>query len=340
MDGDLGIVVIGRNEGERLRRCLSSLGPLVTRAVYVDSGSTDGSAAAARSAGAEVVDLDLAVPFTAARARNAGFARLRERLPRLAFVQFVDGDCVIEAGWLEAARAAMAAEDRLAVVFGRRRERERDASRYNRVIDLEWDVPVGEVEACGGDALMRAEPLAAVGGYDPTLIAGEEPDLCRRLRAEGWRIRRIDAPMTVHDAAMHRFGQWWRRAVRAGYVEGEGLGRHGLAYPRARQAFSHLFWVVGVPAGAAVAAVVAQGSGAPPWAAWSGAALLVAAAYSLLWRRIRRHAARRWPAADADCFATFCLLAKWPAVQGMFVYCWRRLRGGPGRLIEYKGAGR
>lgn len=72
-----GVVVIGRNEGERLRQCLRSLLPTVV-AVYVDSGSTDGSAKWARDNGAEVVDLDASVPFTAARVRNAGFQRLPE----------------------------------------------------------------------------------------------------------------------------------------------------------------------------------------------------------------------------------------------------------------------
>ena len=238
----LGVVVIGRNEGERLVRCLATLGGEIGRTVYVDSGSTDGSVEHARSVGAQVVDLDLSIPFTAARARNAGLEALLERCPDLEFVQFVDGDCEVEAGWLTTARAALA-EPGLAVVFGRRRERFRERTVYNLVSDLEWDVPIGEVLACGGDALMRVAALREVGGYDPTLIAGEEPDLCRRLRDRGWRVRRIDAPMTIHDAALLRFGQWWRRALRAGYVEGEGLTRLGLRYPRLHEALSVLFWM-------------------------------------------------------------------------------------------------
>ena len=339
MRRDLGIVVIGRNEGERLRRCLVSLGELVAATVYVDSGSTDGSVAMARAAGAEVVELDLSITFTAARARNAGFARLRAVLPEVELVQFVDGDCELEAGWLQVARDALAQDEGVVAVFGRRREREREASPYNRMSDLEWDVPVGEVLSCGGDVMMRVLELAAVGGYDETLIAGEEPELCQRLRAHGWRIRRVDAPMTIHDAAMRRFGQWWRRAVRAGYVEGEGMVRSGRGYPRWRQAMSHLFWVFGVPLVMFTGAVAAVWCGAPPMLAGAGFLIATGAAYALLWLRIRRHAARRWPPRDAACFATFCLLAKWPAVQGMGTYLWRRLRGGPRRLIEYKDVG-
>ena len=43
---DLGAVVIGRNEGARLERCLDSLQGTVACIVYADSGSEDGSVAA------------------------------------------------------------------------------------------------------------------------------------------------------------------------------------------------------------------------------------------------------------------------------------------------------
>src|SRR3990170_3982962 len=97
MTSRLGIVAIGRNEGERLRACLRSVVGDNRVVVYVDSGSTDGSVEMARSMGAEVVELDLATPFTAARARNEGFHRLEQLNPNVAFVQFVDGDCEVVA---------------------------------------------------------------------------------------------------------------------------------------------------------------------------------------------------------------------------------------------------
>src|SRR6185437_7195484 len=93
-----GAVAIGRNEGERLRQCLKSLSAAAA-VVYVDSGSTDGSAEWARSQGADVIDLDIGLPFTAARARNAGFGRLREIDSDLRYVQFLDGDCELIDGW-------------------------------------------------------------------------------------------------------------------------------------------------------------------------------------------------------------------------------------------------
>lgn len=211
-----GIVAIGRNEGERLKRCLASLPLARAPVVYVDSGSTDGSQEAARTLGAEVHALDMARPFTAARARSEGFASLTAQAPELDYVMFIDGDCELEAGWLERAVAWLDGEPAFAVACGRRRERFLEASPYNRMIDAEWNTPVGEAGACGGDAVFRVRAYREAGGFDPAIIAGEEPELCTRLRAKGWRIVRLDAPMTIHDADMHRFGQWWRRAVRSG----------------------------------------------------------------------------------------------------------------------------
>ena len=218
-------VVIGRNEGARLVACLGSVRGQVRRLVYVDSGSTDASVAAARAAGAHVVALDMTLPFTAARARNAGLTVLAEAPPD--YVQLIDGDCVLDPGWIAAALAAFDRHPRAVVVCGRRRERFPEASVYNRLADLEWDTPVGQARACGGDALMRFAPVMTVGGFRDDLIAGEEPELCLRLARAGGEVWRIDAEMTLHDANLLRFGQWWRRMVRAGHAFAEGAALHG-----------------------------------------------------------------------------------------------------------------
>jgi GT2 family glycosyltransferase len=246
----VGIVVIGRNEGERLRRCLASVADQGCPVVYVDSGSHDGSPALAAAMGAQVVELDEGRPFTAARARNQGVERLRALDPSLELVQFVDGDCELVPGWLDRAAATMETDPSLAVVCGRLRERQREASVYNRLCDIEWDTPIGYAEAAGGNAMVRIPYFSSVGGFHPELIAGEEPDLCLRLRQRGHRILRVDAEMGLHDANMTRFGQWWRRTVRSGHAYAEGYARHrhepGKHY--ARQTSSNLAWGAILPA--------------------------------------------------------------------------------------------
>lgn len=298
-----GVVAIGRNEGERLRQCLQSASRKAPCIVYVDSGSQDGSVALARELGASVVELDLSTPFTAARARNAGYAQLRRLCPDLEFVQFVDGDCELDPAWMDAALEYMRAHPRAAVVCGRRRERHPDASVYNHLCELEWDTPVGLVGSCGGDALLRAAAFDEVGGYSPDLIAGEEPDLCRRLRAAGWEIWRLGIEMTLHDASMTRFAQWWRRNVRSGYATAQAVHRKVGRDLRGalRKVASNTLWAL-------------PGS----WPLWP-----------VLWLRIYR---RRRDSA----YATFTVLGKLPNFQGQLSFWLHHARNRGYAIIEYK----
>lgn len=315
-------VVIGRNEGARLAVCLQSLAGQVRRVIYVDSGSTDGSVALAEAAGAQVVRLDTLRPFTAARARNAGLDALTTDPP--SFVQFVDGDCALDPGWIAAALAHMAAHPKAGVVCGRRRERFPGASVYNRLADAEWDTPVGQSAACGGDALMRHAAVAAVGGYRPDLIAGEEPELCLRLRRAGWQIWRIGAEMTRHDAAMTRFGQWWRRTRRAGHAFAEGAALHGSGPERHWVAETRraLVWGLGLPVAAGAGALVLH-----------PAALLLLLAWPLQVVRL----ALRWGGGRSGWErAAFTVLGKLPEALGVLGYWVGRLRGRQRGLIEYK----
>ena len=324
----LGVVIIGRNEGERLVRCLASVGKQAL-VVYVDSGSTDDSVHNAERAGAIVERLDTNTPFTAARARNAGYQRLRGIDPQLEFVQFIDGDCELCADWLELATSTLRSRAELAAVAGRRRERLRDTTIYNRLCDMEWDTPIGDTTAVGGDAMFRVSAFDGVQGFDETLIAGEEPELCLRLRRAGWRIERLDADMTWHDAAMHRFTQWWRRTVRAGHAFTEGAARHGAAPERhwLRESRSIFLWGCLLP-------LIALG-GVP---FTHGASLLLLSAYLLLASRIWRHVRKRSLAInDAVLYTGFTLLGKFPQFVGQCSYWWRRAWRQPSRLIEYKG---
>lgn len=300
--GPIGAVVIGRNEGERLGSCLASLAGRVDRAVYVDSGSTDGSVPLAQSFDIDIIELDPALPFTAARARNAGWRHLQGALPGMAMVQFIDGDCDLHPDWIEAAAAVMHRSPDAAIICGRRREREPQASIYNRLCDMEWNTPVGEAESCGGDCLARAVALEAAGGFAEDLIAGEEPDLCHRLRWSGWKIYRIAREMTVHDAVMYRFSQWWQRNRRSGHASAEALHRRGAQDPRLwRRVISNLFW--------------SNPLALPLW--------------PILWLRIA------WR--DGGLYAAFILLGKIPHCQGQLQYWLRCLKSSERvSLIEYK----
>jgi glycosyltransferase involved in cell wall biosynthesis len=225
---DVSVVVIGRNEGERLASCLKSVAALPgeQELIYVDSQSTDHSLDVARAFGAQVIVLEGGI-MTAARARNAGWQRAGGR-----YVLFLDGDTILNRDFSAEAVDVLQSDPTIAAVWGHLRELHPEHSIYNRLLDLDWIYAPGFTDYCGGDVLMRRSALEQAEGYDPTLIAGEEPELCRRFRAAGYRIMHIDFPMAGHDLNMTRFSEYWRRAVRAGHAYAEISDRYrGTADP-------------------------------------------------------------------------------------------------------------
>ncbi|HEX7481757.1 MAG TPA: glycosyltransferase family A protein [Polyangiales bacterium] len=325
----IGVVAIGRNEGERLRRCFDSLPAGLGLVVYVDSGSSDGSVELARARGHEVVELDMSRPFTAARARNAGFQRLSERQPDVPLVLFVDGDCAVAPGFFHAAAAVLDDDPAVVAVWGRRREAHPEHSVYNRMCDLEWSqVPAGEASSFGGDVLVRCAAVREVGGYDPRIIAGEDPEFALRLRHKGHRIVRVDAEMTLHDADITSFRQWWIRARRSGYAYAQVSALHGAPPERfwVKDKRRALAWGGALPLLAAAFALPTV-----------GLSLLPLGLYPVRFARIASHARRRGlPVLDAGVWALHCSGACVPQTLGIAQYYLQRLRGTDPTIIEYK----
>jgi GT2 family glycosyltransferase len=320
MNPRIGVVVIGRNEGERLRVCLSAIPFGACEVVYVDSGSTDGSVELARRFGAHCVALDMAQPFTAARARNAGVRALLELLPSAEFVQFLDGDCELQAPWLAEGVAFLLQNPQVAVTCGRLRERNPQGSVFNRLCDWEWEAPEGDAKACGGNALMRVSAFQAAGGFREQLIAGEEPELCVRLRRAGWRVHRLGTEMALHDAAMTRFTQWWRRTMRGGHAFAEGAWLHGMERERhwVRETLRAIFYGGVFPLAALLLAVFAS-----PWF------LLLLLVYPL---QVLRLAHQR----GGYTRAFYLVLARFPEFVGVLKFARTLLGSAPARLIEHR----
>ena len=325
--GEIGVVVIGRNEGERLRRCLESVRGRAACVVYVDSGSTDDSLDSGRTLADAVVELDMRRPFTAARARNEGFQRLLDLKEGLTYVFFVDGDCEVVDGWLETAGRFLKEHPDFAIVWGLRRERYPEKSIYNLLCDIEWlDYPLGETKFCGGDAVARIDAIRDVNGYRPDLICGEEPEMCIRLRQAGWRIYHLETPMTLHDAAIYRFAQWWKRELRCGYGFAQGVALHGG--PPERHAITETrrawIWGLGIPATALILA---------PFVSWW--ALLALTAYPLQLLRLRLRGTRS-SARENWWRAAALILGKFPEMLGLMKFHIDQIRHAQSKLIEYK----
>jgi hypothetical protein len=287
--------------------------------------------AIARTLCENVVELDPARPFSAARARNEGFAALVRAHPDVAFVQFIDGDCTLLPGWLDAGLAAMEAADaRRGIVVGALQERHPDASPYNRMCALEWKSPPGDLadfNRLGGIMLVRADVFVRLGGFDEQMIAGEDPEFGLRVARSGLKVTKIDVPMAIHDADIHRFGQWWRRAVRAGHAIGQRFSRHGRGEARdcARERRSVIVWGIALPAAMLLLAPVTH-----------GLSLLLAGGYLVLgWRIVRYRRSQGDSLQDARMYARFVVIGKFAEALGLLRFHRNRMAG-RFRIIEYK----
>ncbi len=306
----LSVVVIGLNEQERLKTSLEAIllhkpERCALEVVYVDSGSTDRSVEIARSVpGVAVLHLEGGRP-SAARARNVGL-----RHARGTYVQLVDGDSVVQPGWLAAALDFLEAHPDVSCVFGQCIEMHPEQSAYMKVCGLDWHIPPGDRRFCGGNSMWRRSVIAANGFFDEGIQVGEEPELCYRVRDAGGRIVCLDLPMVHHDLGMHTFAQYWRRSVASGRAYASIAARFwrrpekmwlretlvNFAEPLAwLLIFVAAWWWLG----AAVATLIILA-----W--WLGRALQIATT-------LRR---RRVPMATAVMYGLHCQFARFPAAIG------------------------
>lgn len=329
----LSIVIIGRNEGQRLARCLESIRKVrdiaVAEVIYVDSASTDGSAELASGYGATVIVVHPERP-TAAIGRNAGW-----RHAKTDFVLFLDGDTVLHPDFARMAYDAFSQAPSIAAVWGHRREVCPEASLFNRVLDLDWVYAPGFTDFCGGDVLMRRQALLETNGYDERLIAGEEPELCRRIRAIGYTILHINHPMTGHDLHMTRWSQYWKRAIRAGHAYAEVSQRFcnsdDPSWKKERDAnfLRSFFWVASL----VVAVATCFEFGVFPLLAWF--ILLASLSARSAWKA-------RWKSGNLFTLLLYGLhsqLQHLPICAGQLQYELDKRKGRTRKLIEYKESG-
>ena len=299
--------------------------PMLPGLLTSNSGSTDASVQFARNMGVDVVLLDTAIPFTAARARNAGFKRLQERIRDLRYVQFVDGDCEKVDGWITQAVSFLEATPNTAIVCGRLRERHPENSIYNWMCDREWDGPIGEIKASGGNFIVSAKAFQSVGGFRADLIAGENSDLCIRIRQQGWKIWRIEAEMALHDSAMTSISQWLRRSVRGGYAFAQGAHIHGVGPERhwvweARRA---MIWGFYLPLG-----IIALSTFLNPW---------LHLAWLLYPAQLIRQTVRNTGTLKARLtLALFQLVGRFPEAWGQLKFLFNRFLNREALIIEHK----
>jgi GT2 family glycosyltransferase len=326
----VGIVVIGRNEGQRLLLSLQSMQSSQCPLIYVDSGSSDNSSEVAKSLADIVHALDPSRPFSAARARNEGFELLTKAFPNVQYVQFVDGDCIIAPNWFVAAQKAMQEDASRAVVVGHLEESYPDKSVYNRLCALEWKSPPGDMKnfgALGGISMVRKDVFMTLNGFKENVIAGEDSEFGVRLSLAGFKVTKIDHHMATHDANMTKFSQWWTRAVRAGHAIGQraGLNGHTVARDCVQERKSTLVWGVFIPILALLLLIPSKGF-----------SLLILFTYVLLAYKVFRFRKNLGESAgDAWIYAKFIVLGKFANGIGLVKYYINSLKK-QYAIIEYK----
>lgn len=317
----VGIVIIGRNEGERLRLCFKSMAHLDCCKVYVDSGSTDESVVIANNNGIDVIELDRTEAFSAARARNEGFKKLLQLNPKIKFVHFIDGDCEIDINWLPEALKSFKLNSKAAVLCGRLREKFRNASVYTRLCDIDWYRPSGKVKSCGGIATYRKEAFEESKGFNSVLIAGEEPELCSRIRAIGYEILCLDVEMGTHDSGMMFFSQWWTRCVKVGFGYMSGLNWGGWK----KQYKSSLFWGLLFPLFILITLPVTN-----------CLSVMLLFFYPVqvykVFRNIKGDSLSKY---DRFIYAFYCILSKFPESQGLVMFYIKKIMA-KSAIIQYK----
>jgi len=330
LSSQLGVVIIGRNEGKRLQLCLESMSEIEVPKVYVDSGSVDDSVAIAKDNHIEIIELNPDKPFSAARARNEGFERLMQLDPSIKFVQFIDGDCTLLPDWLGEASMALLADKQRGAVIGHLKERNVDASPYNRLCALEWRSAAGDLDdygALGGISVIRASVFKELAGFNPDVIAGEDSEFGVRMGLAGYKVTKLDCSMATHDANIHQFSQWWTRAVRAGHAIGQRAFLNGDSVHKdcVKERNSTLFWAALIPL-MVIALLIPT----------HGYSLLLLGIYCLLCYRVMRFRLRQGDTCeDAWFYTKYLFLAKFANMQGLLKFYFNKIYQRY-EIIEYK----
>jgi len=319
----IGVVVIGRNEGSRLILCLDSILKVNVPCVYIDSQSTDSSIHEAEKRNIKNLVLDKSAPVNASRARNTGFKLLIENYSTIEYVHFIDADCELHSDWLKHAVAALDEVDNRAVVCGRLHEKDKDKNIYTRLCDIDWYVPPGDINACGGISTIKRQVFEEMQGFDESLIAGADPELYFRISQAGYDLYCLSVDMGTHDSNMQHFSQYWNRSVKTGYGYAHNKYQWG---GWDRQYKSAMVW------GGAIPSVILLGVLSGYF--YTVLALIV---YPLQIIRIFLQPFKmNLKNKDKLIYASFCVLGKFSEFRGIIRYYWVSFLKKEQSIIEYK----
>ncbi len=232
-------VIVCTYNGERtIRGCLEGLLKLEYpnfEVIIVNDGSTDGTAAIVSEYGVRLINTQNG---GLAAARNCGLEAATGEI-----VAYIDDDAWPDPSWLTYLAAAFLRTTR-AGVCGPNFSPPGQGS----IADCVANAPGGPIHVLltddeaehipGCNMAFRKACLQAIGGFDPQFrVAGDDVDVCWRLRQRGWTLGFSPGAMVWHRPR-NSVGAYWKQ--QRGYGEAEALLER--KWPERYNLVGHLSW--------------------------------------------------------------------------------------------------
>lgn len=209
----ISFVIPVRNDAARLDRCLASIvrneyPRNLVEIIVVDNESTDGSANAARAYGAIVIK---STGDSVAQHRNRG-----ARAALGGIIAFADSDHEITGNWIGTAVDALS--DPTVAAAGAPCLTQPSPNWVQEQYDGLRSRPVQREDVSwlgSGNLAVKRSVFERIGGFNTSLIACEDVDLCNRITATGFRIVADPGLRSIHFGDPRTlkalfYGELWR----------------------------------------------------------------------------------------------------------------------------------
>ncbi|MHB1766172.1 MAG: glycosyltransferase family 2 protein [Gammaproteobacteria bacterium] len=201
----VSVIIPAHNEERHIAKCLHSVLKTgwpreMLELLVIDHSSTDRTAKLAQTAGARVLSLSTG---KIGSVRNAGLAAAKGE-----FVAYVDGDCTVPATWLQAAIGLLQSDQSIGAVGGPCLS-PADGTWVERSIvpsAIESGLARRVKAIATSSFIARTSLLRDIGGFDETLISGEDDDMSNRIRSRGLALVSTSDCHIVH----HGYPQTWQ----------------------------------------------------------------------------------------------------------------------------------
>lgn len=168
--------------------------------VLVDSASTDRTVEIAKKYPIKILQLKYKSQFSPAAGRFIGFLYSRGN-----YIQFLDGDMVLDENWFKNAVPLLENDEQVAGVVGITTQEPYNTYHARKLSKWMESLKTGEIKYFDGANLCRRSVLQKIGSYNPYLKGHEETEFSLRITKSGYKILRLPYPQSHHLGGNERF---------------------------------------------------------------------------------------------------------------------------------------